>query len=339
LGAGERERRREGLAEIGARRGQATGQSEDPGTPSPGPVLPPTGSASLDPPAARSFAGSGALVWAPVLALPLSVWQLRRRGVLRRGSLARERLRTLPPVPWGVWVAGAALVFLAVPLGASCALAAAGIAVPNEGAAQAAGEAVRARGVSALGAYVGALITAVVLVTVIRRRFERAGELGWLGASPRDLWWGMVGLVAALPFVQSVNVACVMLYRVVMDRLPPEVAHTTLEAMKSAPGDPWVRVQVGAAVLAAPIVEEVLYRAMLQTAILQVTGRAWWAIAGASVVFGVSHVGAVQWYAIPTLVMLGAAMGLAYERTKSLGVPIVMHMGFNGLNVALAHIV
>jgi membrane protease YdiL (CAAX protease family) len=34
--------------------------------------------------------------------------------------------------------------------------------------------------------------------------------------------------------------------------------------------------------------------------------------------------------------MLGLAMGIAFERTKRLGVPIIMHICFNGLNVALA---
>ena len=36
------------------------------------------------------------------------------------------------------------------------------------------------------------------------------------------------------------------------------------------------------------------------------------------------------------LFALGAGMGLAYERTRRLGVPIVMHMGFNAANIALA---
>ncbi len=276
----------------------------------------------------------GLVTWLPVLGLPLSAWLLRRSGVLRADAFAGGRGRELPPVPWLLWVVCGVVIFCSMIFGAATALAMAGIAGPDPGEAP---ESARTRGIAALGAYLVAGSAAIALVVFMRKWFRHGeGAPRWLGARPSDALLGLVALAAALPFVQAVNVACVVLYRLVTSRTPPEVAHETLEAMRAAPGDPWVWVQLGAAVLGAPIVEEVLYRVMLQTAILQATGRAWWAIAGSSVVFGLSHAGAVEWYAMPTLIVLGAALGVAYERTKSLGVPIVMHIAFNALNVWLA---
>ena len=43
----------------------------------------------------------------------------------------------------------------------------------------------------------------------------------------------------------------------------------------------------------------------------------------------------VPYYALAPLFMLSVTMGLAFERTKHIGVPIVMHAAFNALNIAL----
>jgi membrane protease YdiL (CAAX protease family) len=46
--------------------------------------------------------------------------------------------------------------------------------------------------------------------------------------------------------------------------------------------------------------------------------------------------GPATWNALPTLVVLGAALGVVYERTKSPLAVIVMHAGFNAVNVIAA---
>ena len=49
-----------------------------------------------------------------------------------------------------------------------------------------------------------------------------------------------------------------------------------------------------------------------------------------------SHSPSVPWHALLPIFGLGLACGVAYERTKRVGVPITMHICFNGLNVMLA---
>jgi len=274
-------------------------------------------------------------LWMTLAALPLSVLVLWKADLIRPGSLSRAGPRVLPPVLWTLWVAGAALVFLAVPLGASLALAVSGTEIPAKGRALDP-DAARAHGISVIGGYGIGVVVAIVLLHIMRRRLEIGRELCWLGFASRDALNGVVAMALAFPIVQAVNIASVFLYEAFSRQRVAEMAHTTLEAMKNSPEDPWVWVQVGAAVVGAPVVEEVLYRVMLQTAVLKLTGRAWVAVLVSSLIFGLSHVGAVEWYAMPTLMMLGAALGVAYERTKSVGVPIVMHVVFNAVNVGLA---
>ncbi len=276
--------------------------------------------------------------WISVVGLPVAGVLLWKFDIARPGSLLRSGVRALPPVPWTVWLAGAVLVFLAAPLGGVIALAVTGTEFPTKYAHRT-HEVLRAQGIYTIGAYVAAVGAAIALCVLVSRLVAGGVRASWLSVSARDPVRGVIGLCAALPFVNVMNMASAFLYERFTHTHVSELAHETLEAMKSMPGDSWVWVQVGAAVIAAPIVEEVLYRGMLQTAALQLTGRASVAIGASSILFALSHATVSPWYAWPALGVLGAALGFAYERTKSLGVPIVMHMGFNALNVAMAALV
>jgi membrane protease YdiL (CAAX protease family) len=87
----------------------------------------------------------------------------------------------------------------------------------------------------------------------------------------------------------------------------------------------------------APIREEILFRGFLQTALVRLLKRPWWSILLASATFAALHIGKdVPWYSVAAVFVLGLAMGLAFEKTKSLGTSIAMHIGFNAVNVAVA---
>jgi membrane protease YdiL (CAAX protease family) len=65
----------------------------------------------------------------------------------------------------------------------------------------------------------------------------------------------------------------------------------------------------------------------------------WISILGTSTLFTLVHrMGQppVPWHALVPIFVLSVSMGVAYERTKRIGVPIAMHVCFNALNVALA---
>jgi membrane protease YdiL (CAAX protease family) len=83
--------------------------------------------------------------------------------------------------------------------------------------------------------------------------------------------------------------------------------------------------------IAAPLVEELLFRGLLQNAL----GRhlpIWGAIILSSFLFSLVH---LQPYAIPGLMSLGIAFGYLYHRTGSLRTNIMLHMANNALALIL----
>ncbi len=104
--------------------------------------------------------------------------------------------------------------------------------------------------------------------------------------------------------------------------------HPTIEALHDAGAPPGAKVVLwlGAAVI-APIAEEVFFRGLLQTFLVNVLRSRWIAIAVASLAFAGVHVS--QAYAIPALALLAVLIGYVYERTGSLLPPIVLHAVFN----------
>jgi membrane protease YdiL (CAAX protease family) len=90
------------------------------------------------------------------------------------------------------------------------------------------------------------------------------------------------------------------------------------------------------AVVIAPIVEETVFRGLVQTALLQwgVVPNRWAVIVIASVLFTAIHLG-LEPVALPGLFVLSLGLGYVYERTGSIGSCIVVHAVFNAMNVAL----
>lgn len=84
------------------------------------------------------------------------------------------------------------------------------------------------------------------------------------------------------------------------------------------------------AVFIAPVVEELLFRGLLQSAIRSFVKRPWSGIILVSLVFATIHQNAEHW---PALFVLGVGLGYAYERSGSLLRPILIHAMFNGLTI------
>ncbi len=121
---------------------------------------------------------------------------------------------------------------------------------------------------------------------------------------------------------------------------PSEVAHGMLHLLIDAvPGlASWAAV-ICIAIIPG-IVEEVLYRGLLQTSLhrLQPFGHAtqWHAVILTSLIFTAMHVGAVDTHALAALFVLSLGFGWAYARTGRLTASITMHIGFNTGNLLLA---
>ena len=84
------------------------------------------------------------------------------------------------------------------------------------------------------------------------------------------------------------------------------------------------------AVIVAPVVEELLFRGLLQTAIRSITERPWLAVCLTSVLFATVHPNPEHW---PVLFVLAVGMGYAYEKSGSLWRPIFIHALFNTIPI------
>ena len=182
-----------------------------------------------------------------------------------------------------------------------------------------------------MGHAAGGAIVAAVYAWFIRR----AGSSSWTGVGRAML----LGSGAFLLFWSLVSAAS-LVFGLVAEALSGEpverIAHETLQQLVDSPIDGWLLVMVGLVVLVIPVLEEVMYRGILQRSLDGLGLGRWPAILLASAIFALVHAGAVPWHALPALFVLSIGFGLAYERTRSLAAPIVMHILFNTANVGLA---
>jgi len=104
--------------------------------------------------------------------------------------------------------------------------------------------------------------------------------------------------------------------------------HATIRALQDG-GQPFavvIALWIGAALI-APVAEELFFRGILQSALVNLTQNRPAAIVLASAAFGAVHTS--QPDAIAALVFLGLLLGYVYERTGALVAPIAVHAAFN----------
>jgi membrane protease YdiL (CAAX protease family) len=135
-----------------------------------------------------------------------------------------------------------------------------------------------------------------------------------------------VGLVA---WIGSTAVVAALVAASGSDRAPEQALIGSLSE-----GPVQLLLAVVAAVVLAPIAEELLFRGLLHRALRR---RRSLPVAAAisSVAFAGVHVDVAfsQPLALIGLVIVGAALAVAYERTGSLVVPVVMHAVYNGVAI------
>lgn len=86
-------------------------------------------------------------------------------------------------------------------------------------------------------------------------------------------------------------------------------------------------VMIITAVIMAPIFEEIIFRGIIQKGLINKGVKPWKAILFAAIVFGLVHGNPWQFVGA---ILLGSVLGIVYEKTKSLLLPILLH-GFNNL--------
>ncbi|WP_407402711.1 CPBP family intramembrane glutamic endopeptidase [Chryseobacterium sp.] len=86
-------------------------------------------------------------------------------------------------------------------------------------------------------------------------------------------------------------------------------------------------VMIITAVIMAPIFEEIIFRGIIQKGLVNKGVKSWKAILFAAIIFGLVHGNPWQFVGA---VLLGCVLGLVYEKSKSLLLPMLLH-GFNNL--------
>jgi len=166
-------------------------------------------------------------------------------------------------------------------------------------------------------------------------------EFGFTGAG---IVFGIVWMAAAGYAIQMLLMA--------LGHRPPEVAHGLLVQLMAADQDQTRWAIMVSAVVVAPVLEEVIFRGLIQSAIrgglaslfvkagaekmpdpFLMSRISWFAILIAGSLFGVVHGGVASLHALPMLALFGVILGWLYERTGSLWPGILVHAFYNGLNI------
>ncbi len=268
--------------------------------------------------------------------------------VIKPGSLSRAGLRDVKALPGMVWLFCALMVLLSLPLAVG---AVAGQEWVDADWLGGGNPEVRSVAVPMVLGSLAGVTVALAMSYIVGRSAPNAG----LRPKAADVPIGLGLFVLALPIVLLLNVGAVAAHEAVTGEQLPEgkIAHPTLQLIFDNAGDPWTWAIIAAVIIAIPLIEEVAYRAFLQSAIFKWTGNVWVGIVLTALLFAAMHLGVsgaasaddggessggggVPWYAAVGIFGLGLACGLAYERTRRIGVPIAMHAAFNALNVILA---
>lgn len=291
-----------------------------------------SGEAQTVPPSPTVLLGS--LQWLLLAITPPILALLWYRDVIRPGSFQRLGPRPTGPASAVSWGAGAALTYCVLILLVGVVGL---IAIPRLGGP----ESLASRAFPALVAYALAAVAAWAISGVIMSGQPKVppGRGGGPLRLARELAKGLMAFGVAIPVISSVSIGALLIYRGFTGAVPDPIAHDLLRTIVDRIGEPWTWGLIASAVVGAPIVEEYIYRRFLQTALLKATGRTWPAIFVTAVLFSLVHLAGsanVPVHALATLFALGVVLGIAFERSRSLVVPIVVHMAFNASNIALA---
>ncbi len=264
--------------------------------------------------------------WTYVIAAIVAIACLLAFDIARPGSLERAGKRSISTVPGYVWLACAIMCYLIFSLAQVGALE-----LPLDLKIDSSDP--RNVALLTLFGFLGGTLAALTLARLLSIAEPSAG----LVITQRCWVQGPLGALLVFPIVALTGMLLGMLNHALGGKTE-QFGHETLRTLSENPGSLWPWVSVGCAVVLAPIFEELLFRGMLQTAILRAFGRPWAAILVASACFAAIHtVGSINmpWYGVAAIFVLSIGLGIAFERTKRIGVPILMHVLFNAGNVAI----
>jgi membrane protease YdiL (CAAX protease family) len=249
------------------------------------------------------------------------------KGWLRPGGLKSAGIRQVSPLAWWEWLMASLIPLMAVAFGQTAGLTLFKLTPASI-------ESPRGAFLASASAFIPGAVVALFLARLMSQSASSAG----LKPTKTDLPLGAAGFALALPVIVSANWAGGRIYTQLTGDTVAKISHSTLSSIAEYKDDPWAWGSAAVAIVVAPILEELVYRGFLQSMILRLTGFPGLAVLISSALFTAMHWSAVNhsWPSLVPIAVLSLACGMAMERSKRIGVPIVMHMLFNAANIALA---
>lgn len=154
--------------------------------------------------------------------------------------------------------------------------------------------------------------------------------------SGHAVFLGILALMVIWPIVMSVGNVAGLLSELLLKHPPQVVGHDTLKLFVSAEHDVWFWYMAALVTVFPGVMEEVMYRGLLQEVLGRLFIKRWAVIGMTSMVFVLAHVGVATPEALASLFVLSLGFGWAYEKTGRLIAPIMMHIAFNAVNLTMA---
>lgn len=143
-----------------------------------------------------------------------------------------------------------------------------------------------------------------------------------------------------LPMVFTVGIGVTGISRA-LGQPVDRTAHSMLKLITDSTGDllsRWMLVAV--AVVVAPVLEEVIYRGLLQRALTSLTRSVWPAVLMTSALFTAMHAGVIPsgsfWPAASLIFTLSVFLGLLVAKTGTVVTSMVAHAAFNAVSIVVA---
>lgn len=168
------------------------------------------------------------------------------------------------------------------------------------------------------------------LVTVFAIR--RIGVISWLGLRWPSWHWVFLIAPCSVLFMWAVFGGLqVSGYLKWMESLGVETVQDTVQLLRQSNDPQVLGLMAFAAVIAAPLCEEIVFRGYFYPVMKKFAG-AWPAAICSAIVFSAAH-GSLT--AFLPLMLFGGLLVLIYEKTGSLWAPIAVHFCFNGATVVI----
>lgn len=189
----------------------------------------------------------------------------------------------------------------------------------------------------------GAILTIGIILFLARTYFARRLKGFGLNIKTtlRDFGAAFTNLLAVWPLVMAAMILTISLVQLFSRQDYQMERHQELNLIVEHHELPLRILIVVVAVLITPVMEELLFRGLFQTALrsfFETTSepgrippnRIWLAIVLCSALFALMHADPGHW---PALFVLGVTMGYAYEKSGSLLRSVFIHAMFNGISI------